>query len=64
MSETPLTYKEFLELALQNYCNGGDTYYECWESYEFDYYVKEFGPITRSSALEMFALNKTLSQQY
>lgn len=62
--EFPITYREFLALALENYTKGGDTFYECWEEYQFDDYVKEFGPMTRSDALEMFRLEHIRSQQY
>ena len=55
-----LTYEEFMELAKQNYCKGGDTYYECLEKYEFEFYVKEFGEITKERALEMFRLAKSV----
>ena len=34
-----LTYREFMELARQNYCNGGEVFYECWEEYQFDDYA-------------------------
>ena len=37
-----LTYEEFIALAKENYTEGGDVVVECWERYEFDYYVKEF----------------------
>ena len=52
-----LTYEEFIAMAKQNYNKGGDGYVECWEEYQFDYYVKEFGPITEKKALKMFALD-------
>lgn len=49
-----LTYEEFVALAKENYNKGGDVVVECWERYEFDYYVKEFGPVTKTKALQMF----------
>ena len=49
-----LTYEEFISLAKENYNSGGDVAVECWERYQFDYYVKEFGPVTKAKALRMF----------
>lgn len=49
-----LTYEEFISLAKENYNRGGDVAVECWERYQYDYYVKEFGPITKTEALRMF----------
>ena len=49
-----LTYREFMELARQNYCNGGMVFYECWEEYQFNDYVKMFGEITAADAMKMF----------
>lgn len=49
-----LNYREFMELARQNYCKGGMVFYECWEEYQFDDYVKMFGEITENEAMKMF----------
>lgn len=49
-----MTYEELMEYAKQHYNKGGDLTYECWDRQAFDEYVKEFGPITKSKALEMF----------
>ena len=49
-----LTYAEFMDYAKAHYNRGGDSFFECWEKKEFDWYVKEFGPITKSRALRMF----------
>lgn len=64
VKEFPLTYNEFLDLALKNYTKGGDTYYECWDNRTFDFYVEEFGPITHSDALAMFQSSKSILEQY
>ena len=53
-----LTYEEFISLAKENYNKGGDVAVECWERREFDYYVKEFGPVTKTKALQTFRLYK------
>ena len=50
-----LTYAELMALARENYNKGGDGYAECWDERTFAYFVKEFGPITRASALDAFA---------
>lgn len=50
-----LTYDELMNLARENYDKGGDGYVECWDERTFAYFVREFGPITRARALEMFA---------
>lgn len=43
-----------MELARQNYCKGGMTFYECWEEYQFNDWVKLFGEITTKEAMKMF----------
>lgn len=50
-----LTYEEFIALAKANYTKGGDGYVECWDDRTFAYFVKEFGTITKTQALQMFA---------
>ena len=55
-----LTYSEFMKLALKHYNEGGDSVYECWEKYQFDDYVNQFGPITEEKALKIFATYKQL----
>lgn len=54
MKERALTYAELMELARENYDKGGDGYAECWDERTFAYFVKEFGPITKARALQMF----------
>ncbi len=49
-----LTYDEFTALAQENYAKGGNVGVECWDEEIFDYYVKEFGPVTKTKALRMF----------
>ena len=58
-----LTYEELMELAKKNYNNGGDGVYECWDEMTFDFYVKEFGPLTEKKALAMFGLEKELEDE-
>ena len=55
MKERALTYEEFIALAKANYTKGGDGYVERWDDRTFTYFVKEFGPITKTQALQMFA---------
>lgn len=50
-----LTFDQFMALARENYDKGGDGYVECWDDRTFAYFVKEFGPITKPQALQMFA---------
>lgn len=54
MKNKELTYQEFMELARMNYIKGGMVFYECWEEYQFNDYVKEFGKITTKKAFQMF----------
>ena len=54
MENKVLTYQEFMELALKNYCKGGMVFFECWEEYQFDDYCKEYGAITQSKAMQLF----------
>lgn len=49
-----LTYREFMELARVNYTKGGMTFYECWEEYQFNDYVIQFGAVTKKEARKMF----------
>ena len=55
MADRALTYAELMALARENYNKGGDGYVECWDERTFAYFVKEFGPITKARALQMFA---------
>lgn len=57
-----LTYEELIEYARKHYNKGGDGIFECWDKKTFDYYVKEFGPITKSRALEMFRLDYEIAR--
>lgn len=54
MRAKALTYEEFMDYAKQHYYKGGDDFYECWEKTEFNYYVENFGEITKRRALDMF----------
>lgn len=56
--EKALTYEEFIALAQENYNRGGDVVVECWDQRQFDYYVKEFGTMTKTKALQTFRLYK------
>ena len=51
-----LTYEEFIALAKENYSRGGDVVVECWDQRQFDFYVKEFGAMTKTKALQTFRL--------
>jgi hypothetical protein len=57
-----LTYEEFIEYAQKHYCKGGDTFVECWDKKEFDYFVKNFGEITKRRALSMFRLQDAVDK--
>jgi hypothetical protein len=54
---TPLTYKEFIDLAQKYYYKGGDSYVECWDEKMFNEWVEQVRPIYKTSALEMFRRN-------
>ena len=58
-----LTYDQFMEYAKEHYTTGGDAYYECWEEKEFNYYVENFGEITKKKALSMFRLEYALQTE-
>lgn len=58
-----LTYEEFITLAKEWYRWGGDSFYECWGKDEFEYYLKEFGPITKTRAKKMFRDNYYKEQE-
>ena len=59
-----LTYNEFQQMAMDNYNNGGDTYVECWGQQEFDEYTKQFGPMTKTKAKQMFKMNASIEHEY
>lgn len=52
-----LGYEELIEYAKKYYNKGGDGIYECWDRKTYDEYVRQFGPITKAKAREMFKLN-------
>ena len=56
MKTKGLTYTEVIEYAKQHYNRGGDSFYECWDEAQFNYYVQNFGEITKRKALSMFRL--------
>ena len=60
----PLTYEELIAFAKEHYTEGGDAIYECWEEYQYNDYVKEFGPITKEVALEMFNFHLEIWNNY
>lgn len=49
-----LTYEELIQLALDNYEKGGDTVYECWDKQQYQGYVDQFGPLTKTRAMKIF----------
>lgn len=59
-----LSFADFIELARIHYNEGGDGVYECWDKLSYDFYVKEFGPITKEKALSIFNLYKNLETEY
>lgn len=60
MAAKALSYEELMELAKQNYTKGGDATYECWDKKQFDRYVDQFGPMTKTKAMKMFKLDYEL----
>ena len=60
----PLSYEELIEFAKENYTNGGDGVYECWDRNDYLDYVEEFGPITKEVALKIFATHLAIWNEY
>lgn len=58
MENKALSYREFIELAQQNYTKGGSTFVECWEEYQFNDYVQLFGAITKQDAIKLFEVER------
>lgn len=58
-----MTYEELMKYAKAHYNKGGDAIYECWEEYQFNDYVEMFGPITKSKALAMFRLERSMQKE-
>ena len=59
-----LTYDELIEYAKKHYNKGGDSVYECWDERTYNEYVKEFGPITKRVALDMFKLYYDVNREW
>lgn len=57
------TYEEVYDLALRNYCHGGDVFVECWERSDFDEYVKEFGAMTDTALRNLFNLYESVEAE-
>ena len=51
-----MSYKEFQQLAMENYSKGGDCVVECWDEHSFNAYCAEYGPMTEEKAFELFRL--------
>ena len=51
-----LSFEGFITLAKQHYNQGGDGIVECWDRAAFEYWVKEFGFMTKKQALEIINL--------
>lgn len=49
-----LSFGELLTIAKENYAEGGDTVYECWNQSFFDDYVREAGPVYRKDVKSLF----------
>ena len=64
MKSNGLTYKEFIALAQEHYKDGGITFVECWEEYQFNDYVRLFGEITKATALKMFEAESRLAVEW
>ena len=58
-----LNYEEFIDLAKANYNKGGDTFFECWDKNQYDFYVSEFGKMTKTRALKMFKAEAKTNHQ-
>ena len=50
-----LSLGELLTLAKENYNEGGDAVYECWDQNFYDDYVKECGPVRRKDVKKLFS---------
>lgn len=63
MKTKGMGYDEFIDYAQKHYNKGGDAYVECWDRKQFDYFVKNFGEITKRRALQMFKLEFALQKE-
>lgn len=64
MASKRLDYDGFMEYAKKHYEKGGDAYYECWDRDFFDSYVREFGPIDKKAARDMFRTEYAVRKDY
>lgn len=58
-----MTYKEFMDFALENYENGGDAYYECWTEEVYKNFCETYGEMTKEKALESFKLYNLIEKE-
>lgn len=57
-----LSYEEAQKFAMANYDKGGDSFVESWADYQFDDYVKQFGPMTVKDMKSMFKTDNEVSK--
>lgn len=55
----PLTYEEFITLAMKHYNEGGDVIVECWDRKAFE----DHGPITKSDAVRIMGLYEAVESE-
>lgn len=58
-----ISYDRFMDLARTNYDRGGAGYATCWDDRTFEYFNREYGPITEERAQEMFRITFEAQQE-
>lgn len=53
-----MSYKEFRAFANEHYCEGGDVIIEYWDERDYNDYTRNFGPMTKAKAWEIFNVYK------
>lgn len=56
-----ITFEEFMKLADRYYMQGGSEIIEFWDKNSFDEYEKEFGPMSRETAIKLMKTMKTVT---
>lgn len=56
-----ITFEELMKLAVRYYMQGGSEIIEFWDKNSFDEYEKEFGPMSRETAIKLMKTMKAVT---
>lgn len=55
-----ITYSEFIKIAWEV---GAMSIIECWDESSFQFYIEQFGPMTKESAYEMCRFTRVMDEE-